>query len=180
MFCYQTSLPLLPPTANLGMSYTGHMVWLCKRMGISLRVLCALDTYCSQWELRVHPLKKSWPSPPPPTLFCSVSEVLPSGLVVGLTVQITANQLHAQSGPDAVVSGVDADVAGYDWRVETIVFHPHCIHIPKEHLQDKGKEELSDTSLGRSRKIEQWVARRSPQVKYLLPASLQQDNSSGI
>lgn len=61
---------------------------------------------------------------------------------VGHTVQVTANELHAQCGPDAVVSGVNADVPGYDRRVEAIFFHFGCIHICKEQLQGKGEKEL--------------------------------------
>ena len=56
---------------------------------------------------------------------------------VGHTVQIAANELHAHCGPDAVVSRVNADVPGYDWRVEAIFFHSSCIHICKEQLQEK-------------------------------------------
>lgn len=63
-------------------------------------------------------------------------------LEVGHTVQITANELHAQCGPDVVVSGVNADIPGYDWRVEAIFFHSICIHICKEELQGKGEKEL--------------------------------------
>jgi len=63
-------------------------------------------------------------------------------LGVGHTVQITANELHAQCGPDVVVSGVNADVPGYDWRVEAIFFYSGCIHICKEQLQGKGEKGL--------------------------------------
>lgn len=66
-----------------------------------------------------------------PQLRCWVSQV-------GLTVQIAANELHAQCGADAVVSGVDADVTGYDRRVEAIFFHCGCVHVCKEHLQGRG------------------------------------------
>lgn len=63
-------------------------------------------------------------------------------LEAGRTVQVTANELHAQRGPDVVVSGVNADVPGYDWRVEAIFFHSICIHICKEQLQGKGEKGL--------------------------------------
>lgn len=58
------------------------------------------------------------------------------------TVQITANELHAHCGPDAVVSGVNADVLGYDRRVEAIFFHSSCIHICKEQLQGRGEKRI--------------------------------------
>lgn len=63
-------------------------------------------------------------------------------LEVGHTVQIAADELHTQCGLDAVVGGVNADVPGYDWRVEVIFFHSGCIHICKEQLQGKGEKGL--------------------------------------
>lgn len=62
--------------------------------------------------------------------------------LVGHTVEIAADELHAQCGPDAVVSGVDADVPGYDGRVEEIFLHSSCIHVCKEQLQGKGEKGL--------------------------------------
>lgn len=61
---------------------------------------------------------------------------------LGHTVQIAADELHAQRGPNAVVSGVNADVPGYDRRVEAIFFHSSCIHICKEQLKGKGEKGL--------------------------------------
>lgn len=63
-------------------------------------------------------------------------------LWVGRTVEVAAEELHAQRWPDVVVGGVDADVPGYNRGVEPVFLHPSCIHIPKEQLQGKGRKEL--------------------------------------
>lgn len=61
---------------------------------------------------------------------------------MGRTVEVAAEELHAQRWPDVVVGGVDADVPGYNRGVEPVFFHPSCIHIPEEQLQGKGRKEL--------------------------------------
>lgn len=53
------------------------------------------------------------------------------------TVEVAAQELHAQRGPDVVVGGVDTDVPGYHWGVEPVFFHSICIHVSKEQLQGK-------------------------------------------
>lgn len=61
---------------------------------------------------------------------------------VGLTVEVTAQELHAQRGPDVVVGGVDADVPGHNWGLEMVFLHSSCIHVSKEQLQGKGAKGL--------------------------------------
>lgn len=61
---------------------------------------------------------------------------------VGRTVEVTAQELHAQRGPEVVVRGVDADVPGYNWGLEMVFFHSSCIHVSKEQLQGKGGKGL--------------------------------------
>lgn len=63
-------------------------------------------------------------------------------LWVGRTVEVAAQELHAQRGPDVVVGGVDADVPGYNWGVQLVFFHSCCIHVSKEQLQGKGRKGL--------------------------------------
>lgn len=57
-------------------------------------------------------------------------------LSVHLTVEITSQQLHSNSGLLRIVVWMDTDVASHEWRRELVFSYPGAVHVATKDLQE--------------------------------------------